>query len=229
MLSANVGARRFVRTIRDLARESDRIGNLDLERPVVVRARASELVALAAAQEKMRQALLEATRDLERKVEERTREIQDAQTKLRRGERRSRKAVFESATMGIALIRNRIIESCNRKLEELFGLTPGEFAGKPTRVWYCERRGIPQRWRRGLRAARARRDPPARAAAAAQGRQPLLVPAVGTRRRSGRSRQGDGLDHRRRDRRARGSRGDARGAADRRGSDARPSRRSSPT
>ncbi len=135
MLSANVGARRLARTVRDLTRESERIGNLDLERPVVVRARSSELVALAAAQEKMRQALLEATRDLERKVEARTREIQDAQAALRAASD-EQNAVFESATMGIALIRNRIIDSCNRKLEELFGYGPGEFAGKPTRVWY---------------------------------------------------------------------------------------------
>ncbi|MGH8696795.1 MAG: ATP-binding protein, partial [Burkholderiales bacterium] len=135
MLSANVGARRLARTVRDLTRESERIGNLDLERPVVVRARSSELVALAAAQEKMRQALLEATRDLERKVEARTREIAAAQAALRAASD-EQSAVFESATMGIALIRNRVIDSCNRKLEELFGYGPGEFAGQPTRVWY---------------------------------------------------------------------------------------------
>jgi len=135
MLSADVGARRLARTVRDLTRESERIGNLDLERPVAVHARSSELVALAAAQEKMRRALLEATRDLERKVEERTREIQDAQAALRAASD-EQQAVFESATVGIALIRNRVIESCNRKLEELFGYRSGEFAGKPTRAWY---------------------------------------------------------------------------------------------
>jgi two-component system sensor histidine kinase/response regulator len=101
----------------------------------VVRARSSELVALAAAQEKMRQALLESTRDLERKVEVRTREIREAQAALRVA-MEEQKAVFESATMGIALIRNRVIDNCNRRLEELFGYDPGEFAGKPTRVWY---------------------------------------------------------------------------------------------
>jgi two-component system sensor histidine kinase/response regulator len=144
MLSANVGARRLARTVRDLTRESERIGNLDLERPVAVRARSSELVALAAAQEKMRQALLEATRDLERKVEVRTREIQDAQAALHAA-MEEQNAVFESATMGIALIRNRVIESCNRKLEELFGYGPGEFAGQPTRVWYTSE----EEYRRG--------------------------------------------------------------------------------
>jgi PAS domain S-box-containing protein len=135
LLVANLGARRLARTVRDLARESERIGNLDLERPVAVRTRSSELVALAAAQEKMRQALLEATRDLEAKVEARTREIAAAQAALR-AVVDEQNAVFESATMGIAMIRNRVIDSCNRKLEELFGYGPGEFAGQPTRVWY---------------------------------------------------------------------------------------------
>jgi PAS domain S-box-containing protein len=136
MLVANLGARRLAHTVGELTRESERIGNLDLERPVAVRARSSELVALAAAQEKMRQALLEATRGLEAKVEARTREIAEAQARLR-AVVDEQNAVFESATMGIAMIRNRVIDSCNRKLEELFGYGAGEFVGKPTRLWYA--------------------------------------------------------------------------------------------
>jgi two-component system sensor histidine kinase/response regulator len=46
-------------------------------------------------------------------------------------------AIFESATSGIALIRDRVILRCNRKLEEIFGYGPGEFPGKPTRLWYA--------------------------------------------------------------------------------------------
>jgi PAS domain S-box-containing protein len=45
-------------------------------------------------------------------------------------------AIFESATSGIALVRDRAIQRCNRKLEEIFGYAPGEFLGKPTRIWY---------------------------------------------------------------------------------------------
>jgi two-component system, sensor histidine kinase and response regulator len=45
-------------------------------------------------------------------------------------------AIFESATSGIALIRDRVIQRCNRKLEEIFGYAPGEFLGQPTRIWY---------------------------------------------------------------------------------------------
>ncbi|MGD9952897.1 MAG: HD domain-containing phosphohydrolase [Burkholderiales bacterium] len=43
-------------------------------------------------------------------------------------------AIFESATAGIALVRNRVIEQCNGKLEELFGYAPGELLGEPTRL-----------------------------------------------------------------------------------------------
>ncbi len=46
-------------------------------------------------------------------------------------------AIFESATSGIALIKDRVILNCNRKLEEIFGYAPREFIGKPTRVWYA--------------------------------------------------------------------------------------------
>ncbi|HNI97395.1 MAG TPA: PAS domain S-box protein, partial [Leptospiraceae bacterium] len=45
-------------------------------------------------------------------------------------------AVFESATIGIALIRERIVVRCNRKLEEILGYETGELAGKSTRHWY---------------------------------------------------------------------------------------------
>ncbi|MCW5624891.1 MAG: PAS domain S-box protein, partial [Burkholderiales bacterium] len=46
-------------------------------------------------------------------------------------------AIFKAATSGIALIKDRIIGSCNRQLEALFGYGPGEFRGKPTRLWYA--------------------------------------------------------------------------------------------
>ena len=45
-------------------------------------------------------------------------------------------AIFESATSGIALIRDRVIQRCNRRLEDVFGYAPGEFTGQLTRIWY---------------------------------------------------------------------------------------------
>jgi PAS domain S-box-containing protein len=46
------------------------------------------------------------------------------------------RAIFDSATTGIVFIKDRVIVRCNRKLEELFGYTPGELIGQTTRLWY---------------------------------------------------------------------------------------------
>ena len=46
------------------------------------------------------------------------------------------RAIFDSATSGIVLIKEDLIQRCNRKLEEIFGYAPGELNGKSTRVWY---------------------------------------------------------------------------------------------
>ncbi|MGH8746138.1 MAG: PAS domain S-box protein [Burkholderiales bacterium] len=45
-------------------------------------------------------------------------------------------AIFDSSTSGIALVKNRRILRCNRRLEEMFGWGPGELTGRSTRVWY---------------------------------------------------------------------------------------------
>jgi len=46
--------------------------------------------------------------------------------------------IFDTVTVGIALMKNRTIIRCNRKLEELFGYGPGELLGQSTRVWYLD-------------------------------------------------------------------------------------------
>ncbi|MGB4497181.1 MAG: PAS domain S-box protein, partial [Methylococcaceae bacterium] len=45
-------------------------------------------------------------------------------------------AIFNSASSGIVLTKNRIIVRCNRKLEEDFGYESGELIGQSTRIWY---------------------------------------------------------------------------------------------
>jgi PAS domain S-box-containing protein len=255
---STAGARRLARSLSELAGESERIGALDLDRPVAVTAGTREMAQLAAAQERMRQALLEATRGLEAKVDARTRELvetaavrqalidrianavfyKDAEARflgcnrayeemfgVRRediigkrvldlefvaaADRHARQeenerviaegstlsrdiviafadgkphhtmysvsgfrmpdgspgglvgvivdveplhrvqeslrsvtqeqyAIFESATAGIALVRNRVMEQCNGKLEELFGYAPGELLGEPTRILHVD-------------------------------------------------------------------------------------------
>ncbi|MEI6066769.1 MAG: response regulator [Methylococcaceae bacterium] len=48
-------------------------------------------------------------------------------------------AIFDSATSGIMLLKDGIIQRCNRKLEEIFGYASGELEGKPTRLWYADK------------------------------------------------------------------------------------------
>ena len=45
-------------------------------------------------------------------------------------------AIFDSANAGIALVRERRIQSCNRMLEQMFGYGPGELPGRCTDIFY---------------------------------------------------------------------------------------------
>ncbi|MCF7818912.1 MAG: PAS domain S-box protein, partial [Kiritimatiellales bacterium] len=45
-------------------------------------------------------------------------------------------AMFESATVGIAFIRDRVVVRANSQLEKLFGRPVNEVVGQSTRVWY---------------------------------------------------------------------------------------------
>ncbi len=68
-------SRRFSSPLRELASESERIGRLDLQRPVHVRSHWQELVDTANAQEAMRRDLLRATEGLEATVDRRTQQL----------------------------------------------------------------------------------------------------------------------------------------------------------
>ncbi len=46
-------------------------------------------------------------------------------------------AIFDSASMGICLVRDSVIRRCNRSLEDIFGYGEGEMVGQSTRVWYA--------------------------------------------------------------------------------------------
>jgi len=45
-------------------------------------------------------------------------------------------AILGTASVGIALLRQRVIRQCNHGLDELFGYAVGELQGQPTRVWF---------------------------------------------------------------------------------------------
>ena len=91
------------------------------------------------------QMALEAEREnLESQVEQRTASLQETskalvhqQISLQRANDEQR-AIFDAVTVGILLVRDRIIQRCNRRLEQMFGYGPGELDGQPTRIWYSD-------------------------------------------------------------------------------------------
>lgn len=66
--------------------------------------------------------------EMEQRISERTAELAAINTE--------QNSIFETAGVGIVLMRDRVIIRCNHQLEKIFGYSPGEFAGQPTRVWY---------------------------------------------------------------------------------------------
>ncbi|MCX7096367.1 MAG: response regulator, partial [Methylococcales bacterium] len=46
------------------------------------------------------------------------------------------RAIFDAATSGVVLVKDRHIMHCNRKLEEIFYYDKGELDGQPTRIWF---------------------------------------------------------------------------------------------
>ena len=63
-------------------------------------------------------------------------------TAVREAEERAQQAfdeqqmIFDNAAVGILFARDRVVQSCNRKLAEIFGYQPDELAGRSTRILY---------------------------------------------------------------------------------------------
>ena len=72
--------------------------------------------------------LRQANEEMEARIRERTAQLEAIN--------REQTSIFETASTGIVLMRQRTVVHCNRKFEEIFGYQPGEMNGKPTRVWY---------------------------------------------------------------------------------------------
>ena len=49
---------------------------------------------------------------------------------------REQDALFDAASAGIVLIKDRTIVRCNRRMDEMFGYSFGEQIGQPTRIWF---------------------------------------------------------------------------------------------
>jgi two-component system sensor histidine kinase/response regulator len=75
--------------------------------------------------------------ELERLVAERTAELA-AMTESLRGANEEQQAIFDTATSGIALIKDRILVRCNRKLHEILGWPQGSMIGQRTAIWYAD-------------------------------------------------------------------------------------------
>lgn len=73
-------------------------------------------------------ALEELSSKLESMIKERTRELASLN--------QEQQALFDAAPVGIVLIKNRIILSCNHHADEMFGYAIDEQIGQTTRMWY---------------------------------------------------------------------------------------------
>ena len=98
---------------------------------------------LAHSERNAAQVALEAEREnLETQVEQRTARLQETSQALVQQQislqeaHDEQRAIFDAVSVGIVLVRDRIVVRCNRKLEQMLGYGPGELHGKPTRIWY---------------------------------------------------------------------------------------------
>ncbi len=73
-------------------------------------------------------------REMEDRIRERTAELTAVN--------REQQSIFESAGVGIVVLRERVIVRCNRKMEELTGYEPGALIGKSTRAWYADEKAF---------------------------------------------------------------------------------------
>ncbi len=60
------------------------------------------------------------------------------QTALLRAAYAEQKAIYDAATVGIALAQNRVIQRCNRTMEQVFGYGPGELIGQCASLLYAD-------------------------------------------------------------------------------------------
>jgi two-component system sensor histidine kinase/response regulator len=92
--------------------------------------------------QKAQDAILALNDTLEEQVSQRTARLQETTLSLEQQQRvlqaahEEQRIIFNTVTVGIALVRTHVILRCNRKLEEVFGFGPGELDGQTTHRWY---------------------------------------------------------------------------------------------
>jgi PAS domain S-box-containing protein len=129
-------SRRFAAIVDALVAESQRIGRLQLDAPVRISTGTRELAELVAAQEHMRAMLIDATRGLEDKVRERTRELAEREAELR-ALTEEQELILANAQVGILFTGDSRILRVNPKFTELFGYAdPAAMAGLESRILF---------------------------------------------------------------------------------------------
>ncbi len=92
--------------------------------------------------QKAQDAILALNTTLEAQVAQRTARLTDTTRILEQQQQVLQQAheelrtIFNTVTVGIALVRAHQILRCNRRLEEVFGYPPGGLDGQTTRLWY---------------------------------------------------------------------------------------------
>ena len=97
-----------------------------------------EIGHLAGAFNVMAQGIQERTARLQTSIGElqRAEQALTAQQQTLRAAHEEQQAIFDAATAGIVMVRNRQVVRCNRMMERLFGYGQGEMIGQSTRGWY---------------------------------------------------------------------------------------------
>ena len=98
--------------------------------------------------QKAQDAIVALNSTLEAQVEQRTAKLREAREVLEEQQRilqiahEEQRTIFNTVTVGIALVRSHQILRCNRQLEVLFGFGTGELDGRGTRLWYPDEAGF---------------------------------------------------------------------------------------
>jgi two-component system, sensor histidine kinase and response regulator len=88
-------------------------------------------------QRKAEAALDEHQQNLEKLVAARTAEVVATSESLR-SLNDEQQAIFDAATAGIVLLRERVVIRCNRTMETMLGYGPGELLGRSSRTWFTD-------------------------------------------------------------------------------------------
>jgi PAS domain S-box-containing protein len=135
-----------VMELASLSRPDDQQWELLQELSAVVSNRLEILLRTLRTQELLESSQLQ-TRQLEEQslqLEEQATEVEEQSVELEEKNveleiiNKEQQAIFDAATTGILLVKDRVIMNCNRKLEEIFGYESGELTGKTTRCWYAD-------------------------------------------------------------------------------------------